>query len=91
MDEYSMTVVVQIDLACELTALTLTRMTSLTEILLAHFVTNIAFALSLNSHLQNKIERDGRFTAQFGFQNFHMVRSTLAHAQTNYHVSQFGH
>jgi hypothetical protein len=45
MDEYGMTVVVQIDSSCELTALTLTRMTSLTEILLPHFVTNIAFAL----------------------------------------------
>jgi hypothetical protein len=30
MDEYGMTVVVQIDSACELAALTLTRMTSLT-------------------------------------------------------------
>jgi hypothetical protein len=66
MDEYGMTVVVQINLACELTALTLTHMTSLTEILLPHFITNIALALSLNSHLQNKIERDGRLTARFG-------------------------
>ena len=61
-----MTVVIQIDSSCELTSLTLTRMTSLTQILLAHFVTNIAFALLLNSHLQNKIERDGRLTARFG-------------------------
>jgi hypothetical protein len=66
MAEYGMTVVVQIDLACELTALTLTCMTSLTEILLANFVTNIDLALSLNSHLQNKIERDGRLRARFG-------------------------
>ena len=51
---------------------------------------NIAFPLSLNSHLQNKIERDDRLTARFGFQNFHKVRSNLAHAQTDYHVSQFG-
>jgi hypothetical protein len=67
MDEYGMTVVVQIDSSCELNALTLTRMTSLTEILLPHFVTNIAFALSLNSHLQNKIEHDGHLTARFIF------------------------
>ena len=62
-----MTVVVQIDSSCELTALTLTRMKSLTEIFLAHFVANIAFALSLSSHLQNTIERDGCFKARFGF------------------------
>jgi hypothetical protein len=63
MDEFGMTVVVQINSSCELTALPLTRMTSLTEILLTHFDTNIAFAWSLNSHLQNKIERDGHLTA----------------------------
>jgi hypothetical protein len=67
MDEYGMTVVVQIDSSCTLTALSMTTMTSLTYILLAHFVTNIGFALSLNSHLQNKTERDGRLTARFGF------------------------
>jgi hypothetical protein len=91
MDEYGMTAVVQIDSSCALTALPMTRMTSLPEILLAHCVTNIAFALSLNRYSQNKTERDGRLTARFGFYNFHMVRSTLAHAQTNYHVSQFVH
>jgi hypothetical protein len=67
MDEYGMTVVVQIDLSCELTACTLLRMTSLTETLAAHFVTNIRLALSFNSNLQNIIERDGRLTARFGF------------------------
>ena len=86
-----MTAVVQIDSSCALTALPMPGMTSLTDIFLAHFVTKIALALSLNSQLQNKTERDGRLTARFGFLNFHMVRSTLAHAQTNYHVSQFGH
>jgi hypothetical protein len=67
MDEYVMTVVVQIDSACELTALPLTRMTSLTKILFAHFITNIALALSLNSQLRNKIEHDGHHTALFRF------------------------
>jgi hypothetical protein len=90
MDEYGMTVVIQIDSPCELAAVPLTLMTALTQNLLAHFVTNNAFALSLNIHLQNKIEHDGRLTARFGFLNFHMVHSTLAHAQTKYHVSQFG-
>jgi hypothetical protein len=67
MDEFSMTVVVQIDSSCTLTALSMTCMTSLTEIVLAHFVTNIAFALSLNSHLQKQTERFDHRTVQFGF------------------------
>jgi len=69
----------------------MTRMTSLTYILLAHFVTNIAFALSHNSDLHIKTERDGRLTTRFGFLNFHMVHSSIAHSQTNDHVPQFGH
>jgi hypothetical protein len=67
MDKYGMTAVVQIDSSCALTALPMIRMTSLTSILLEHFIYNIAFALSLNSHLQNKTERDGCLTARFGF------------------------
>jgi hypothetical protein len=67
MDEYGMMVVVQINSSCTLTALPMTHMTSLTKILVAHFVTNIAFALSLNRNLQNKIECDGRHTARFAF------------------------
>jgi hypothetical protein len=35
--------------------------------LLAHFITNIAFALSLNSHLENETDRFGRLTVRFGF------------------------
>jgi hypothetical protein len=67
MDEYGMMVVVQIDSSCTLIALPMTHMTSVTKILVAHFITNIGFALSLNSHLQNKIECDGRLTARFAF------------------------
>ena len=63
MDKFSITVVVQIDSSCALTALSMTCMTSLTEILLAHFLTNIAWALSNNSHLQKDTEFDGRLTA----------------------------
>jgi hypothetical protein len=67
MDELSITVVVQIDLSCTQPTLSMTRMTSLTYILLAHCVTNIAFSLSLNSHLQKESERDGHLTTQFEF------------------------
>jgi hypothetical protein len=57
MDECSMTVVIQIDWSRVLTALSMTRITSLTKILLPHFVTNIAFASSLNSHLEKETDR----------------------------------
>jgi hypothetical protein len=67
MNEISMMVVITIDSSYALTALFMTPMTSLTYILLAHFVTNIAFALLLNSHLQKETIRFGRLTVQFGF------------------------
>jgi hypothetical protein len=67
MDEYDMTVVIQIDFSCALSALPKTRMTSLSYTLLAYSFTNIADALALNSHLQNQTERDGRLTARIGF------------------------
>jgi len=63
MNEGSMTVVIPIDSSGALTALSMTCMISLDQILLAHFVTNIAFALSLNSHSQNETERFGNLTA----------------------------
>jgi hypothetical protein len=91
MDEFSLTVVIQNDSSCALTAHSMTRMTSLTYILLAYFIRNIAFALSLYSHRQMETEYSGHLAVRLGFKNIHMLRSTLAHAQTNYHVSQFGH
>jgi len=69
----------------------MTGMTSLNYIVLVHFVTTIAFAFSLNSTGQTEIKLGGHITAWYGFENFHIVRSTLAHAETNYHVSQYGH
>jgi len=62
-----MTVDVQIDWSCALTDLSMTRMTLFTSILLAYFFTNIAFALSLNSHMQKETECLGRLTVRFGF------------------------
>jgi hypothetical protein len=67
MYEYGMMVVVQIDLSCALTTLPMTHLTSLTLILLAYFVANITFALSVNSQLQNKVKCDRRLTGRFGF------------------------
>jgi hypothetical protein len=65
MDEFGMTVVIQIDSSCALTAPSMTHMTSLTYILLPHFVTNIAFALSVNTQLQKETEYFGRLTVRF--------------------------
>jgi hypothetical protein len=64
-------------------------MTSHTLNLLAYFVINFAFTLPINRPLQKETINDGRLTGQFGIQNFHTVRSTLAHAQMDYDVLQF--
>jgi len=63
MDEYGMTVLIETDSSRALTAPSMTRMTSLTEIWLVYFITNLGFALSLNSHPQIEIECFGRFSA----------------------------
>jgi hypothetical protein len=42
-------------------------MTSLTEMLLAHFVTSIAFTLLPSSHVQTETECFGRLKVLFGF------------------------
>jgi hypothetical protein len=91
MYEFSMTVVIQIDSPSALTALSMTLITSLTQILLVYFVTTIAFPLPLNSNMQIETVHLGRFRVRLGFSNIHIVRSTFADAQTNYHVSEFGH
>ena len=73
MDECSMTVVIQIDSSWAPSALSITRMISLTLILLAHFITNIAFALSLNIHLEIETELFGCFTVRFGYEILHIT------------------
>ena len=62
-----MTVDIQIDSSSALTAHSMRHMISLTYILLAHFITNSAFALSPNSSLQKETERVGSLTVQFRF------------------------
>jgi len=63
MDEISMTVIIQPDLYSALHALAMTGMTSVTGRLFVYFVTNIAFAFSLNSYWQTEIELIGCLTA----------------------------
>jgi len=91
MDECSMAVVIQTDSYWALTAPSMTRMTSLTYILLVNFVTNLVFAFLLNSNWHKEIKYIGCLTAWFGFWDFHMVCTTIAHPQTNYCISQFVH
>jgi hypothetical protein len=67
MDDCMMTVVIQIDSSRALTVLSMSGMTLLNSILLTHFVTNIPFALSLNSHFQKESKCHGCLIAQFGF------------------------
>jgi hypothetical protein len=63
MDECGMMVVVETDSPSALTALSMTHMISLTKIVLVYFVTDIAFPLLLNSHLQIEIECFGSLSA----------------------------
>ena len=51
-----MTAVIHLGLYCALTAFSLTRMTSLTSILLVNFVPNLGFAFSLNRNRQDDIK-----------------------------------
>jgi len=69
----------------------MSSMTSLTYILRVNFVTNLDIAFSLNYNWQDDIEFIGSQSTWFGVWNFRMAHVTLAHAQMNYHVSQFGH
>jgi len=66
MDVFGRAVVVQINSSCALTPLSMPPRTSLTKMLLAHFVTNIAFTLSPVTHLQRETERFGDLTVGFG-------------------------
>ena len=74
-----------------LTAPSMTCMISLTLILLVYFVTNLVCAFALNSNCKGAMEYIGCIAAKFGHKNFRMVRTTLAHAQMNYQVSQLGY
>jgi hypothetical protein len=62
-----MMVVVQIDSSYPLTILSMTLMISINEIFLVYFVTNIGFALSLNSYFKKETKCVGRLTEEFGF------------------------
>jgi len=86
-----MTVVTHTGSYCALTAPSMTHMTSLTLKLLLNFVTNLVFAFALNSNRKDDNRLIGHLVAWFGVYHSRMVRTTVAHVQMNYHVSQFGY
>ena len=90
-DECYMMVVIPTDLGYALTIPSMTRMPSLTNILLVNFVFNIDCAFSLRCRRNDNIMLIDRQSTWFGVWNVCMAQTTLAHAQTNYRVSQFGH
>jgi len=67
MDKCRMTVVIQPDSYSTLTAPSMTRMTSLTHILLVNLITNLGFGFSLNSNWHTDMEFIGCHTGWFGF------------------------
>jgi len=65
MDACSMTAAIHPGWDCALTARLMTRMTSLTYILLLNFVSNIGFAFSYNHNKQVDIKFAGRLSTRF--------------------------
>jgi len=86
-----MTVVIQSASHRAWTAACMTRMTSLTYILLVSFISNLVLIIRLTSNRQDDITFVGHQSLRFEVLNVGLAYPTLAHALTNYHVSQFGH
>jgi hypothetical protein len=57
----------------------------------ATFISTLGLAFSYDSDSQAAIKLVGRQSTLFGKMNCCKVHTTLAHTQTNYHVSHFAH
>jgi len=86
-----MMVVIPTDSRCALTPPSMTRMQSLIYILFVYFVYNTHCTLGLTYKRQDNIMLIDRQSTRFGVLNIRVAHTTLAHAQTNYQVLQFGH
>jgi len=73
------------------TAPSMICITSLASELLVNFVNNLDLAYTLSSNREVDNWLIGRLMAWFRVDHIRMVRTTLAQAQMNFHVSQFGH
>jgi len=87
----SMTVVIHSAPYCALTTASMTRLTSLTDILFVSFVCNLVWIVLPDSDGQDNITFLAYPSTRFAVKNIGMAYPTLPHAYTNYHVSQFGH
>jgi len=59
--------------------------------LIVSFVSNVVLIVWVNSNWQNDITFIGRQSMRLDFCNIGVADPILAHAQMNYHVSQFRH
>jgi hypothetical protein len=91
MDECNMMVVIHRDSLCAITASSMTCMSSLGETLLVTFIFSVYCAFSLIRNRQDDIVLISCQSTLFGFWTVHMACMTLAHAQTNFYVSQCSH
>jgi len=69
----------------------MTFMTSLIWILLVSIISKLVQVFWLNCNRQDYIEVIGCLLMEFRVYNIGMAQPTIAQAQTNYHVLQFGH
>jgi hypothetical protein len=90
-DECNWMVVIHTDSRSALTAPCMTGTLSLSQTLLVNSVSDLHCVFSLICKTQDDIMLIDRQSTRFGVLHCHVARMTLAHAQTNYHVSQFGH
>jgi len=89
MDKCNMMVVIHTDSRCAMTAPSTTRMSSLSETLIVNFIISLDCAFSLIRKRQDNIVLISCQSTWFGVWTVCMARMTLAHAQMNYHVSQY--
>jgi len=87
MDWSSMTAVICLGSPCTLTAPPMTRMSSLTSILLVNFISSLGDAFSLNRTRQDNIQFVGWISICEGVCNFCILCTTFPHALMNDHTA----
>jgi hypothetical protein len=86
-----MMVVIHSDLRCPMTAPSMTHLSSLSETLLVNCICSLDCVFSLIHQTQDDVAFINSQSTWFGVGPIRMGRMTLAHAQTNYHVSKYSH
>jgi hypothetical protein len=88
MHQYSMTADIDRSWNCALTALSMSRMISLTSSWLVHFLSHLGCTVFCHSNNQYCIMIVGHLLCRFGVKKFCMACTTLAHTPTQYPLSQ---